>query len=234
MERGLDGPVFVSIAALSDMTEPTARLYLLSPLITEADGFAPQLAAACDAGGIAAVLLRFPAADERTLVNHIKALAPIAQDRGIAALVAAEGNADLAAVAMRGGADGVHARGGSAEIRGLRERLRADRILGAGNIRSKHDAMTIGEAEADYIMFGEPRPDGSVPPLDAVIERAAWWAEIFQIPCVAYAPTIETVTQLAATGAEFIALADAVWTHPDGPAAAIAAALERSATKAAA
>ena len=202
--------------------------------MSEADGFAPRLAEACAAGGIAAVLLRFSAADERTLVNHVKALAPIAQDNGVAALIAAEGEVDLAAAAVRGGADGVHARGGPAEIRGLRERLRADRILGAGNIRSKHDAMTIGEAEADYIMFGEPRPDGSVPPLEVVIERTAWWAEIFQIPCVTYAPTLEDVSQLAPTGAEFIALADAVWTHPDGPAAAIAAALERSATKAAA
>ena len=216
------------------MAEPTARLYLLSPPIADAPGFAPRLAEACAAGGIAAVLLRFSEGDERTLVKHIKALAPIAQDHGIAVLIAAEGEVDLAAAAMRGGADGVHAHGGSAEIRDLRERLRADRILGAGNIRSKHDAMTIGEAEADYIMFGEPRPDHSVPPLDAVIDRAAWWAEIFQIPCVAYAPTLEAVSQLAPTGAEFIALSDAVWTHPDGPAAAIAAALERFATEAAA
>ena len=214
------------------MAEPTARLYLLSPSIADGQGFAPLLTEACAAGGIAAVLLRFSAADERTLVNHVKALAPIAQDNGIAVLIAAEGEVDLAAVAMRGGADGVHARGGSGEVRGLRERLRADRILGAGNIRSKHEAMIIGEAEADYIMFGEPRPDGSVPPLDAVIERAAWWAEIFQIPCVAYTPTLEAVTKLAPTGAEFIALGEAVWTHPDGPAAAVAAALERSAAEA--
>jgi thiamine-phosphate pyrophosphorylase len=215
------------------MTEPTARLYLLSPPIADADDFAPRLAQACGAGGVAAVLLRFGTLDERTMVNHVKILAPVAQDRGVAALVAASGRIDLAAAVVRGGADGVHATGGEAEIRDLRERLKGDRIVGAGDIRSRHDAMTAGEAEVDYIMFGEPRADGSVPPLDAVVERAAWWAEIFAIPCVAYAPSLEAVPELARTGAEFIALGDAVWTHPDGPAAAVAAALERCAAEAA-
>jgi thiamine-phosphate pyrophosphorylase len=211
------------------MPEPTARLYLLSPLVTNAGAFAPRLAEACAAGGVAAVLLRFGAADERTLVNHIKALAPVAQERGAAVVIAAQGEVDIAAAAVRGGADGVHAGSDAVTVRALREHLKGDRILGAGNIRSRHDAMTLGEAEVDYVMFGEPRADGSAPPLDAVVERAFWWAEIFEIPCVAYAPTLEAVSVLAATGAEFIALGEAVWAHPDGPAAAVAVARDRCA-----
>ncbi|HYI91036.1 MAG TPA: thiamine phosphate synthase [Beijerinckiaceae bacterium] len=214
------------------MTEPLARLYLLSPPITHADDFAPRLVEACSAGGIAAVLLRFAAADERTLVNGVKILAPLAQESGAAALIAAEETADLAAVATRGGADGVHAAGGSADARRLRERLR-DRIVGAGNIRSRHDAMELGEAGVDYVMFGEPRADGSLPALEAVVERATWWAEIFETPCVAYAPSLAAMSDLMSTGAEFVALADAVWSHPDGPAAAVAVALARCAAEAA-
>jgi len=210
------------------MADP-ARLYLLSPLITDVAAFAPRLAEACAGGGVAAVLLRFAAADERTLVNHVKALAPAAQDTGAAVVIAASGEADVAAIAVRGGADGVHSGGGIDEVRRFRERLKGDRILGAGNIRSKHDAMTIGEAGVDYVMFGEPRPDGSVPPLTAVIERAAWRAEIFETPCVAYAPQLNAVPDLARTGAEFVALGEVVWTHPGGPAAAVAAALDRRA-----
>jgi thiamine-phosphate pyrophosphorylase len=215
------------------MAVPSARLYLVSPLIQDEEAFAPHLAEACAAGGIAAVLLRFAAADERTLVNHVKTLAPVAQEAGAAVIVTAEGETDLAAMALRGGADGVHATAGPDQVRRLRERLKDDRILGAGNIRSKHDAMTAGEQEVDYVMFGEPRRDGSVPALEAVIERTSWWAEIFQVPCVAYAPSLEAVSQLAATGAEFIALGEAVWTHPDGPRAAVAAAQDRFATQAA-
>jgi thiamine-phosphate pyrophosphorylase len=214
------------------MAEPTARLYLLSPLITDPAAFTPRLAEACTVGGVAAVLLRLATADERTLVNHVKALAPAAQDNGVAALIAAQGEVDAAAVAVRGGADGVHTTAGAEEVRRLRARMK-DRIVGVGNLRSKHDAMEAGEAEADYLLFGEPRADGSVPPLDTVIERTAWWAEIFETPCVAYAPRLEDVPALARTGAEFVALGDAVWMHPDGPRAAVAAALERCAREAA-
>ena len=214
------------------MTEPSARLYLLSPVIADAEGLAPRLAEACRTGGIAAVLLRFAAADERTLVKHVKALAPVAQEGGAAAVIAAAGEVDLAAVAVRGGADGLHTSAGPAAARELRERL-SDRIVGAGNIRSRHDAMEFGEAGVDYVMFGEPRADGSLPPLEAVIERAAWWAEIFQTPCIAYAPTLEAVSDLVRTGAEFIGVGEAVWSHPDGPAAAVAAAIERCVAEAA-
>jgi thiamine-phosphate pyrophosphorylase len=205
------------------MPEPAARLYLVTPPIADADAFAPRLAEACAAGEIAAVLLRLEAADERTLIKRVKALAPAAQEQGAAVLVCAPGGVDLAAVAALSGADGVHVTADPALVRDLRERLK-DRIVGAGGIRSKDDAMTAGEAGADYLMFGEPRPDGSLPPLDAVAERAAWWAEIFETPCVAFAPALDAVARLAATGAEFVALGDAVWRHGDGPAAAVAAA----------
>ena len=90
--------------------------------------------------------------------------------------------------------------------------------------------MGLGEAGADYLLFGEPRPDGSLPSLESVVERAAWWAEIFETPCVAYAPSLDAVAPLAATQAEFIALGDAVWSHPEGPAAAVKAAAETSGT----
>ena len=207
------------------MPEPPARLYLITPLLAEVGDFVPRLRAACAAGDVAAVLVRLQRADERTLVNRVKALAPAAQDNGTAVIVAAEGEADLATIAVRSGADGVHVGSDVAELRRARERLKSERIVGAGNIRSKHDAMSAGEAGVDYVLFGEPRDDGSLPPLAAVIERAAWWAEIFETPCVAYAPSLDAVSQLVATSAEFVALGDVVWTHADGPAAAVAAAL---------
>jgi len=204
----------------------SARLYLITPVLEDAS-FAPKLAEACRGGAVAAILLRLGAADERSLVNLVKAVAPSAQEYGAAVIVTAEGEADLAHVAVRGGADGAHAVGADpALVRELRERLKAERALGVGGIRTKDDAMTLGEAGVDYLLFGEPRRDGSLPSLDSVAERAAWWAEIFETPCVAFAPSLETIETLAATQAEFIALGDAVWNHPDGPAAAVKAASE--------
>jgi thiamine-phosphate pyrophosphorylase len=206
------------------MPEPAARLCLVTPLLADAGAFAPHLSEACRAGGVAAVLLRLEAADERTLVNRVKTLVPAAQEHGAAVMVSAPDAADLAAVVARGGADGVHVGADAVLVRLLRERLKG-RIVGAGGLRSKDDAMTAGEAGADYLLFGEPRPDGSVPPLDAVAERAAWWAEIFETPCVAFAPGLEAVARLAATGAEFVAVGDAAWRHPGGPAEAVRTAL---------
>jgi thiamine-phosphate pyrophosphorylase len=206
------------------MAEPAARLYLVTPVLTDA-AFAPRLAEACASGNVAAVLLRLGSADERTLINHIKALGPSVQDYGAALIVAVEGEADLATIAARGGADGVHLQGNPAQARDLRERLK-ERALGAGGIRTKDDAMTLGEAGVDYLLFGEPRPDGSLPALESVAERAAWWAEIFETPCAAYAPSLEAISTLVATHAEFIALGDAVWSHEGGPAKAVAAAIE--------
>jgi thiamine-phosphate pyrophosphorylase len=205
------------------MAEPAARLYLITPLLEDAS-FAPRLAEACATGRVAAVLLRLKPADERSLINLAKALGPAVQEHGAALIVTADGQADLATVAARGGADGVHIAGDPALARELRDRLKGDRIVGAGGIRTKDDAMGLGEAGADYLLFGEPRPDGSLPDLESVAERAAWWAEIFETPCVVYAPSLESVETLAATHAEFIALGDAVWNHSDGPAAAVEAA----------
>jgi thiamine-phosphate pyrophosphorylase len=207
------------------MAESAARLYLITPVLEDAS-FAPRLAEACATGAVAAVLLRLAAADERTLTNQVKALAPAAQEHGAALIVTTDGQADLATVAARGGADGVHVAGDPALVREIRERLKGDRAIGVGHIRTKDEAMSLGEAGADYLLFGEPRQDGSLPSLESVVERAAWWAEIFETPCVAYAPSLEAVEALAATNAEFIGLGDAVWTHADGPAAAVKAAAD--------
>ena len=207
------------------MADTAARLYLITPVLEDAS-FAPQLSEACATGAVAAVLLRLAPADERTLINQVKALGPAAQDKGAALIITTDGKADLATVAARAGADGVHIQGDPALVREWRERLKSERAIGVGGIRTKDDAMTLGEAGVDYLLFGEPRRDGSLPSLESVAERAAWWAEIFETPCVAYAPALEAVETLAATNAEFVALGDAVWSHPDGPAAGVKAAAD--------
>ena len=74
--------------------------------------------------------------------------------------------------------------------------------------------MNAGEAGADYVMFGEPRRDGFTPPADQTVERVAWWAEIFEPPCVGYAAALEDIAPLVEAGADFVALADAIWSAP--------------------
>ncbi|MGX1786022.1 thiamine phosphate synthase [Bosea sp. NPDC055332] len=188
---------------------PRTRLMLVTPPISDPGALSFRLMQAFAGGDVAAVLLRLVPGDERSLTERVKALAPPVQAQNVALVVEAS-----AQVASRGGADGVHLTQGAEAIAEARSSLKQERIIGAGGLRSRHDAMDMGEAGVDYVMFGEPRPDGSLPPLPAVIERASWWAEIFETPCIAYCPDAESVPALIETGAEFIALGE--WLFAEG------------------
>lgn len=210
------------------MTFVAPRLVLVTPVLTDAEDFRPALTEAFASGQIASLLLRLGPADERTLINRVKALAPIAQAQEAAVVVelvgAHEFGHDAAQIATRGGADGVHV-DDREELRVLRERYRDGHIIGAGRLETKHDAMQAGEFGADYVLFGEPDETGAPPAFDTLLERAHWWAEIFETPCVVIAPTLSAIPEIAETGVEFVALGEPVWTHADGPRAAIAEAL---------
>jgi len=205
---------------------PVPRLYLVTPPVADAAAFTAQLAAAIGAGDVAAVLLRLAPADERTLINRVKALAPVVQGKDAALIL--DGHAELVA---RGGADGAHLTG-IEEFGAALERLKPERIAGAGGLASRHDAMLAAEKGADYVMFGEPDAQGHRPGFDAIEERVTWWAELFQAPCVAYAAALEEVGPLAAAGADFIALGDFVWPAPERNVAAAMRALALSETTA--
>lgn len=196
------------------------RLALLTPHGTAAsdlDGLLPAIEAACAAGDVAAVILRLAPADERALTALVKRAAPAVQAHEAALVVACPGFAgDLVSVATRGGADGVHV-DKPAGLKDLRERLREGRILGTGGFETRHAAMDAGEGGADYLMFGGFYPDGEAPDPEGVRERAAWWAEIFETPCIAIATAAEDVAALAGTGAEFVGLESVLWREdPEG------------------
>jgi thiamine-phosphate pyrophosphorylase len=202
------------------MYADSPSLYLMTPRLTEASGFAPLLDAALDAGVIACVLARMDTHNEGAAKRIVRTLAPLTQERGAALIVA-----DDVQVAQRAGADGVHiSDAGGDHVAALDEairRLKPDSIVGAGLLRSKHDAMSAGEKDVDYVMLGEPAPDGDAPVFAHTLERVAWWAEIFNVPVVAHAASLADVAPLARAGADFIALGAAVFDDPRGPASAV-------------
>jgi len=186
-------------------SRPASRLYLTTPPISDASAFSLQLKSAIEAGDVAAVLLRLADSDERTLINRVKAMAAPVQENDAALLL--DGRVDLVA---RAGADGAHLTGIAAFTEAVAE-LKPERIAGAGGLASRHDAMLVAEQGADYVMFGEPDATGARPAFAAIEERIAWWAEVFEIPCVAYADSLDDVAPLVAAGADFIALGDFLW-----------------------
>ena len=87
--------------------------------------------------------------------------------------------------ARRRRASGRH-QGPAAAYEEARSILGRDGIVGVDPGISRHDAMTLAEAGAEYIAFGAP---AHLKDRDRARERRdeliAWWAEIFQAPCVA-------------------------------------------------
>jgi thiamine-phosphate pyrophosphorylase len=195
---------------------PRQRLYLVTPELGETAAFANALDTVLTTADIAAVLLRLADADERSLVNRAKTIAAVVQPRDIALLL--DGRAEIVG---RVGADGAHLTGIEAFTAALPS-LKPDRIAGAGGLRSRHDAMLAGESSADYVLFGEPDRRGNRPQLGAVEDRVKWWADLVEVPCIGYAGEAGEVAVLAQAGADFVALGDWIWTHPQGAADAVA------------
>jgi len=199
-------------------SDQPGKFYLLTPPLRAADldAFAATLAAALEPGDVACVLARFAPEAEGDAKKILGRLLEIASRAGVALLVD-----DDPRLAARVGADGAHISGGGEALGEALASLKPERIVGAGLLRTRDDAMTAGEAGADYVMFGEPRRDGFTPPADETLERIAWWAEIFEPPCVGYAASLGDVGPLAEAGADFVALGDAIWTSR-APVAALA------------
>jgi thiamine-phosphate pyrophosphorylase len=103
-------------------------------------------------------------------------------------------------------ADGVHLRAGSADIAEMRRLLGAEKTIGMSCVLSRHDAMSMAEGGADYVAFGEfgvPGEDGP----EAVAEMVEWWAELFEVPCVAWAQDNDgerELTMFAEAKADFL------------------------------
>ncbi len=199
-------------------------IYLITPPITDAEAFRPLLASAIGALSPASLLLDLPPGDERAQINLIKTLAPLAQEAGVAVLANTAPH-----IAVRGGADGVHL-ASPLLVGEARDILKAERIIGVGGLTSRDDAMDAGEAGADYVMFGEPRADGTLMPLSQLVDRASWWADVFQVPCVAYAASADAVEAIALTNAEFVALGPWCFSDPAKAAEAVTDARKSLAT----
>lgn len=180
------------------------QLVLVSPdQVTAA--FARDLGRVLQAVPAAAVILRLAPADERAQLAAAKALVGVVQAAGAAALL--QGADDIVG---RSGADGVHMLGASRVGETVR-RFRPEKMVGTGALKSRHDCMTAGESGADYLLFGDTDGLG----LDMLLDRVAWWSEIFEIPCTALAPGLDAVPPLARAGADFVALGDFLWAEPD-------------------
>lgn len=205
---------------------PACRLYLVSPnaLATGAlslEKFADDLGAALDAGDVACVQLRLKGVDDEFFRRAAERLRPVCQDRGVAFLI--NDRPDIAAAIS---ADGVHIGQEDASYAEARRLVGEDGIVGVTCHDSRHLAMVAAEQGADYVAFGAFYPTVTKENVKGHPDPhiLTWWSEIMTVPCVAIGGiTLSNCGVLVEAGADFIAVSSAVWHHPEGPAAAVAA-----------
>lgn len=193
-----------------------AQLFLIAPPNAEPGGFAAALKALLATTEVAALLV--PRGDRplEAFEACVRAATPIAQAAGCAVLI--EGDA---AHAKALGVDGVHIAGPVPAIKAAIAALKPDLIVGVGGVETRHEAMTRGELDIDYIMFG-PFSGAIAPDLR---EMAGWWAETMEVPSVLSDP--EAMSETASDeGCEFLALSTSIWQAAD-PESAIAGILRR-------
>lgn len=168
-------------------------------------GAAKLLMAALDTVDIASLVIE-QSADAPLVAEQVLPLVEAAQARGVAALLMND-----ARLARTVKADGVHLAVSPTSLTdyaAAREILGARGLIGVDAGRSRHDAMALGEAGADYVAFGIP---DFVAERDIALRRqldlVQWWAEIFEVPVVAFdVTTSEHAGALALAGADFVSL----------------------------
>jgi thiamine-phosphate pyrophosphorylase len=191
------------------------RIVLMAP--DSADGFVDALVQALSGGDVASLILPQHGLSEVEFQKLAEAVTPLAQEAGAAVMIAGESR-----IAARVKADGLHVEGRAALADAI-DRLEGKMMVGTGGAKTRDDALALGELGPDYMFFGRFGYDTTPEPHPRNLSLGRWWAEMIQIPCVVMGgSTVESVSAVAATGAEFVALSRAVFADGVDPAAAVA------------
>ncbi len=194
------------------------RLCLVTPAGRSPQETVALVSAALAGGDVAALLVTADAGDPTGFQGLAEAVAPLAAARNVAMLIHNDTR-----IAGRVRADGLHIDTGIAEIAEAVAASRGRKTVGAGAIRSRHDAMELSEAEPDYLFFGMLDGDREPDIFERSLDLAAWWSEVAVIPAMVMGGSaLASVEQAVANRIDFIALRRAVWDDPRGPAAAVA------------
>lgn len=192
------------------------RLVLIAP--APSSGEEALVEAALSGGDVASLIIPPYDADEAEFQARAEALTRLAQARGVAVMVAGEPR-----IAARVQADGVHFEGSKAELAEIIAKHQGRMMVGCGGAANRDDALELGEMQPDYIFFGRFGYDVRPEPHPRNLTLGAWWAEMIRIPCIVLAGShTGSVVDVAKTGAEFVALGNAVFAPGADPAREVA------------
>ncbi|MFD1745209.1 thiamine phosphate synthase [Rhizobium helianthi] len=200
------------------LPEDRCRLVLIVPDGEDEAALAEELGHALRGGDVASVIIPQYGLNDSAFQARAEKLVPIVQAVGAAALICGDSR-----IAGRVKADGLHLTGSLEELGEAIEKFTPKLIVGSAAAKDRHAALEVGELRPDYIFFG--RIDGDIKPEahPKNLALAEWWASMVEIPCITMGGTqLASVEEVAATGAEFVALREAVFSNPAGAAAAVA------------
>jgi thiamine-phosphate pyrophosphorylase len=176
-------------------------------LVTEPAIPVTTIVKALNGGDVASVIMYRGAANEKDFQTWCETVTPVIQSAGAAALVA-----DSTQVAARAKADGVHMSGSIAVLKDAVEKLTPRLIVGAGTNGTRDDALDKGELRPDYMFFGKLDGDTHPQAHPKNVEMGEWWAAVIELPCIVMGGyDIESVSVIAESSAEFVALSAAIF-----------------------
>lgn len=190
------------------------QIYLVTPPELP-EGFAASLARVLDGAEVGCLRLALASRDEDRVVRAADAVLPVAHEREVALVIE-----DHAALVPRLGLDGVHLTDGARSVRRTRSQLGGDVVVGAHCGASRHEGMTAGEREADYVAFGPVGETALGRGERAEEDLFAWWSQMIEVPVVAEGALDAAAVERLAPLADWIALGEEVW-RADDPLAAL-------------
>lgn len=203
-------------------TEARPRIYIVTPILPRMATLPSTLGALLDRFDIACVRMAASGSGESELRRIADTLRPVCHERDVPLLIT-----DHYRLASASGLDGVHLSDGPRNVLSARKALAQDAIVGCHARSSRHDGMIAAEIGADYVSFGPLSPstlgDGTL----ADPELFAWWSELIETTVVAEGGMTPDLAAILATSADFLALGEEIWQHPDGPETALEAMLAK-------
>ena len=193
--------------------EPTTRCRLILCMGPQAieNCDAAQLKDILNAGDVASVIFYPQDRDESVFQKAVEPLVPVVQSAGVAAIIA-----DATRTAGRVGADGLQLGQDPGELTEAIEKFSPALMVGAANVKTRHNALVLGELQPDYLMFGKPGGDIRPEPHPKNLALGQWWSTMVEIPCIVLAGNaVESVVEAAQTGSEFVALGHAIFAPND-------------------
>ena len=183
-------------------------LVLTGDQLIELGEHAPAMINAAASGGdIASIVIAQNTLDETQFLALARPCVEAAQSVGIAAIIAGDPR-----LANRMGSDGIQYGQDPDVIAEAVERFAPKVMIGAGNVRTRHNALVIGELQPDYVMFGKPGGDTHDAPYHKNLDLGEWWSAMIEIPCIVMGgKKLESVVTIAERGVEFAALSAAIF-----------------------